>query len=274
MIKCSILIVEIGEEYQVNLINKKKRKLKGSIACMILGVLLLSMPVSAADMEWRVMHGEQDALVLGVITEINGDRYLTEVQDVIMCQNDTVLNQQLPRTEVPEEMWISGLKYRHSYHQRKQPQVGDCIMASVDRMDIEGENWELRWLALEVSSTDAATLEVVPPERMNTDCYAWQLFINSEGETNEFAYSGNDLYADGEKVFSAVEDESVNEEIMKKKSENVQQETKEEVVKAAAESDVEKDDILIWYYLGGGAGIVAFLAIAGIAVKKRKRFKS
>ena len=60
-------------------------------------------------------------------------------------------------------------------------------------------------MAFEVSSTDISTLEVLMPEDMTSDAYAWQVFIRSDGEKVNFAYEGEILYLDGEKIFDRIE---------------------------------------------------------------------
>lgn len=174
---------------------------------MVLGFvagLSMPMPVYAADAEWRMMHGEQDALVIGTITEITEEGYRVEVVQPMWCQQDTTKGRMIPLEEVPSEMIIPEIRYTYSCHMRKAPEAGDCIFISVDKKN--GDIWEQNWLAMEVSSTEPDSMQFAQPENMTSSKYAWQIFVLSGGETTSFAFDGNDiLYVDGEVVFDRME---------------------------------------------------------------------
>lgn len=182
--------------------------IKKWIVCTMVLVYVagLSMPMTvyAADEEWRMMHGEQDALVIGTITEITEEGYRVEVAQPMWCQQDTTKGRMIPLEEVPSEMIIPEIRYAYSYHMRKAPEVGDCIFISVDKKN--GDIWEQNWLAMEVNSTEPDSMQFAQPEYMTSSEYAWQIFALSGGETTSFAFDGNDiLYADGEVVFDRME---------------------------------------------------------------------
>ncbi len=167
-----------------------------------LASLLVSGTVHAADAEWRMMHGEQDALILGTIMEETEDGFLVEVAEALWCEQDTVKGRMIPIDEVPSEMLIQiRTEYQYSYHGKTTPEVGDHIFISVDK---KGDVWEQKWLVMEGSSADSATVEFATPDNMRNSEYAWQLFVNSGGEKTNFAFDGeNILYVDGEIVFEA-----------------------------------------------------------------------
>ena len=162
---------------------------------MVLGFvagLSMPMPVYAADAEWRMMHGGQDALVIGTITEITEEGYRVEVVQPMWCQQDTTKGRMIPLEEVPSEMIIPEIRYTYSYHMRKAPEAGDCIFISVDKKN--GDIWE------------PDSMQFAQPENMTSSKYAWQIFVLSGGETTSFAFDGNDiLYVDGEVVFDRME---------------------------------------------------------------------
>ena len=63
---------------------KRNRKIKMKrIICVLLLAIMISLYPSlttyAADAEWRMMHGEQDALITGTITEITEETYLGDI---------------------------------------------------------------------------------------------------------------------------------------------------------------------------------------------------
>lgn len=180
-----------------------QRKLKKWTICTMVLILLagLSMPMTsyAADAEWRMMHGEQDALVAGTVTEITEEGYKVEVAQALWCVQDTVRGRMIPIEEVPSEMIIPQIRYAYSYHVKTEPQLGDCIFISVDQK--KGNIWEQKWLAMEVSSTDIVTMKFAQPEHMTNNEYAWKIFMLSGGSITSFAFEGNDiLYVDGEIV--------------------------------------------------------------------------
>lgn len=176
----------------------KKLWILSVVIMMLLFRFYPPITANAADAEFRMMHGEQDALVVGVIQEVNEKGYLLDVEHIITCKVENTLNRELPMEKIPEEMLIGEIHYAYSYHLKTEPEAGDCVVISVDK---KGSKWEQVWLALEVSSVDIATLETAQPENMTNSEYAWQLFIRSDGEMVNFAYDGMDLYADGELVF-------------------------------------------------------------------------
>ncbi len=185
----------------------KKQIKKWIIYSMVLIFLTgLGIPMTsyAADAEWRMMHGEQDALVVGTVTEITEEGYKVEVAQALWCKQDTAKGRMIPIEDVPSEMIIPEIHYTYSYHVRTEPQVGDYLFISVDKK--KGDIWEQNWLAMEVSSTDTATMEFAQPENMTNSEYAWKIFVLSGGETTSFAFEGNDiLYVDGEIVFERAE---------------------------------------------------------------------
>ncbi len=186
--------------------NFNKRLGLKKISIMLFAFIIglgMYIPAFAADAEYRMMRGEQDAIVVGTVKEVTSEGYLVEKADVIVCKAENTLSRQLPEEEIPEELFIKEIRIGYSFHGRTEPQVGDHLVISVDK---EGKNWKQMWLALEVSSTDIATLEVAPKEKMSTGSYAWQLFIRSDGEKVNFAYYEDTiLYLDGEVVFDRTE---------------------------------------------------------------------
>ncbi len=183
-----------------------KKKTKSRRALWMIVVMLVSllapMTAHAADAEWRMMHGEQDALVLGTIMEETEAGFRVEVAEALWCEQDTVKGRMLPLEDVPDEMIvIIRSEYQYSYHGKTMPEVGDHIFISVDK---KGDVWEQNWLVMEGSCTDSTTVEFAKPENMRNSEYAWQLFVNSGGEKTNFAFDGEDiLYSDGEIVFEA-----------------------------------------------------------------------
>ena len=244
----------------------------------------MPMTVYAADAEWRMMHGEQDALVIGTILEITEDGYRVEVAQPMWCQQDSDKGRMIPLEEVPAEMIIPEIRYIYSYHERKTPEVGDYIFISVDKK--HGDIWEQNWFAMEVSDTNPESMQFAQPENMTNSEYAWQIFVQSGGETTSFAFDGSDiLYVDGEIVFDRAEylkeleaREVVGTDVAESVPTTVGEETEKEGEKAEAEtvttSNGESSAIAIIggadgptsVFIAGKIGKVTIVAGVGIAV--------
>lgn len=227
---------------------KTVRKIKAISYMIILSAILgLGMPFTAeaADAEYRMMHGEQDAIIVGTIKEISSEGYFVQTEHVISCKDDTTLNRQLPAEEIPSEILVEEINYRYSYHEKKEPEAGDFLVISVDKKETV---WQQVWMAFEVSSADIASLEIVPEEDMTAGIYAWQLFIRSDGETAEFTYNSMSLYVDGELVF----DETEYQKTLKEKTIEQQQEAVED--SRETENDGKQSDGISVAIIGGADG--------------------
>lgn len=201
------------------------------------------LTVHAADAEWRMMHGEQDALVIGTIQKVTEDGYFVEVVQALWCAQDTGKGRMIPIEEVPSEMVIKEIRYDYTYHGKEMPEAGDHIFISVDQ---KGDIWEQKWLGMEVSSTDITTMEFAKPENMRNSEYAWHLFVSSGGETTAFAFEGEEiLYVDGEIVFEAdkYREEMSQEEV-----------TSEDTAAEASEEELTEDDAVSVSIIGGADG--------------------
>lgn len=225
----------------------KKLRFVLAILFMLVAFAGTSISALAADAEYRMMRGEQDAIVVGTIKEVTEDGCLVEKADVIMCNAENTLSRQLPEEEIPEELLVKNIHYHCSYHGRTTPQAGDHVVVSVDN---KGDYWEQVWLAIEVSGTDIATAEVAPWEDMTTQAYAWQLFIQSDGEKVNFAYySDTILYLDDEVIFDKAEHEKSLEEATETVVEIVEGEDVDvSIAEEAAQEELisaEPDDVII-----------------------------
>lgn len=198
---------------------------------LVMILLLVHCPKQAlaADATWRMMHGEQDTIVVGIVKEVTGEETLIQVEQVMLCQEENSLNRQLPSEEIPDEITVESVRYQFSYHGKTTPEAGDFIIISADRKE---EGWQQRWLALEVNSTELSSLEIVPKEELTASAYAWQLFIRTEGEINEFSYDQTNLYIEENGERKLVFSQEDNQEAPKKQSETKEPEKTEDAAKA------------------------------------------
>ena len=210
---------------------KKDKYTRFTCIVMLLIILIIPLPVLAADAEFRMMHGEQDAIVVGTVKEISEEGCLVEKSHVILCKAENTLNRQLPVEEIPDELLIKEIKYRYSFHEKTQPEIGDCIVISVDK---EGKNW--------------------------------QLFIRSDGEKVNFAYEGDGiLYLDGEVVFDSIEYlEALSMDEMKADESSVGGSSEEQINSITQAESVElKENESVSISIIGGADGPTSIFLAG-----------
>lgn len=179
------------------------------IAALFAVLLCFPMNVRAFDLLHGMLHGDQDTIVIGTIKEALDDGYLIQKEHVIFCSEHTdhVPNYApLPEEDIPDELTVSEFTYTYSYHQKKQPEVGDSVCLALNQ---EGDIWHPVNIPLELSSTDLDTLETTTPQYRKAAPYALQLFLRSNGEITDFSYSNGDLLVDGEVVFSDIENQKM-----------------------------------------------------------------
>lgn len=179
------------------------------IAALFVVLLSFSMEVHAFDLLYGMLHGNQDTIVIGTIKEALDDGYLIQKEHVVFCSENTDHVPDyapLPEQAIPDELTVSAFTYTYSYHQKKQPEVGDSVCLALNQ---EGDIWHPVNIHLELSCTDPDTLETTTLYNRKADPYALQLFLRSNGEMTDFTYSNGDLLVDGEVVFSDIENQKM-----------------------------------------------------------------
>lgn len=142
---------------------------------------------------WR---GEQNALIIGTITETEGNLYQITVNHALTCGPEgaekNVIDRMLPLSEIPGELTadFTGYQgelhsYTTSYHGREKPEKGDFVLLSLDKKE---EIWKLVWPPYELSGTDPQTLELLPEKEKTNTAAAWEIFIRSGGSINDFFF--------------------------------------------------------------------------------------
>ena len=183
----------------------------------------------AHDAEWGMWRGEQNALIIGTITETEGNLYQITVNHALTCGPEgaekNVIDRMLPLSEIPGELTadFTGYQgelysYTTSYHGRGKPEKGDFVLLSLDKKE---EIWKLVWPPYELSGTDPQTLELLPEKEKTNTAAAWEIFIRSGGSINDFFFSGaNSLSAN-----ILQEDGSVKRELLWERQEGTESET-------------------------------------------------
>ena len=163
----------------------KKRRLCGLILCAaVLMVLSVSISVWGADGMWRMMHGEEDALILGTIQSIDEDYFTVAVEERLSCVSGNARYRMLSGEEIPDTIRIKNDKISHYslpyYHvERKtgsgdlwygmKAETGDHILIPVNRDGADWKTFEFGNMMYKVDSTDPKTMKVVLESDYLTD---------------------------------------------------------------------------------------------------------
>lgn len=129
---------------------------------------------------WRLTHGDQDALVIGKISDQGVSKYTVEVIHVISGK----LNKKTIKIH-------SDFKY--SFLDIK-PSIEDFCVLSLDKGIL---GYEIKWGVYKVSSDDYKTLKFVKTalsDGIKADLTAFEYYINSNGKDNDFYFEGNTAY--------------------------------------------------------------------------------
>ncbi len=124
-------------------------------------------PAPAADLLHRLTHGDQDALVVGTLTQAGEDEF-------------TLGNaRRLAGLPVPPEIRIKLPGSLLSWS------LGSSVIASVDQ---DGPDYVVRWGVFLASSTDPETLTILDGSLGGGDRAAFQRYINSGGRDSEYVF--------------------------------------------------------------------------------------
>lgn len=184
--------------------SSSRRKAVRRLTALPLSLLLclaFTLTVLAHDAEYGMWHGEQNALIIGTIEEIDGTLCRVTVNHAFTCGPDgaekTVIDRMLPVDEIPASLTadLTGydgqiFSYLISYHGKIRPEKGDFVLLSLDK---KGDIWDAVWGPYEVSGTDPETLELLPEKDKGGTAAAWEVFIHSYGAVNDFKSIESDM---------------------------------------------------------------------------------
>lgn len=127
----------------------------------------------AADLLWRLTHGDQDALVIGVLTATGGDEL--QLVSARTLAGLPVAAEVRIRTRADAPPW---------------PQ-GSAVVASVD---VAGPVLTEKWGVFRVSSANPADLTVLEGPLTDGELAAFQRYLNSDGRDSEFTFIADRVY--------------------------------------------------------------------------------
>lgn len=199
--------------------------------CLVFFIVIIStFPAYAADSLWRMMHGEEDALILGTIETIDEEYMTVRVAERILCEPGSPRYRMLSAAEIPEVITISNAGLTHytiPYHREEKrtgsgdiwygipAETGDHILIPINR---EGESWvnfDYGNMMYKADSLDLNSLRIVlesdyltgregeeedrlkfQPSMITPDmrgtAASLEAFLRSGGAGNEFIYSNEE----------------------------------------------------------------------------------
>jgi hypothetical protein len=147
------------------------------MVCVMLLVLGMTSTVLAADILHRLTHGDQDALALGTIVAIAGERVDLDVETVIAGKR------------LPACVSVDGVVASSS--SSWDLQVGDYVVMSINQAS---GGYTVAWGVYQVTSLDLNSLDMVAGPLGPGDLAAFQWYINSGGVENDFYFVGGEAY--------------------------------------------------------------------------------
>ena len=165
--------------------------MKKGIYLMILLMCLCNIKIFSYGAErnanWQMWHGNQDALILGTISQIDNESITLKVDKKLYPKG--IINEtyrQISDEKIDDVLMIEKFeKYETSYNNKGTTEVGDVIVVS---LDIDDGIWKVNWAPFEVSCNDYKVLEFLPPDRETPESFAWTTFIKTDGKMNDFAF--------------------------------------------------------------------------------------
>lgn len=143
---------------------------------LILLLLVVSIatawPAFAADMLWRITHGDQDSLVLGKVEKTGKNTLEVSVAKEISGKpTKPLIEVEVNKSDLA---WLG-----------QEINQGDKLILSLVQ---NGGRYAIKWGIYKVSSLDYKTLKIVAPNKWPGDMAALQWYINSNGKENEFYF--------------------------------------------------------------------------------------
>ncbi len=179
------------------MISKKKLGFFIFLMC----ISFSSSSALAADGDYRLMHNDHDALIIGEITKITEDEMLVQVEKQIINLTGWMKKQ----ATISDTIVIDRINYYRFYDgsEEGRPNKGDYILASLDKTP---GGFKDAWGIYKVDSKDYKILSVIIPKEtassyLNLTSTAINRFINSDGKDSEFSYDGNKLYLGEELIY-------------------------------------------------------------------------
>ncbi|KXZ40708.1 hypothetical protein SAMN05661008_01892 [Alkalithermobacter thermoalcaliphilus JW-YL-7 = DSM 7308] len=152
-------------------------------------LILISTNVYGADLIYRLTHGDQYALVLGTVKQVDEKGIDISVEKIL---NGKTVGKNI-------KIYINDKQNIYSY----EPKEGDYIVASIDK---KPSDYILKWGVFKVSSLDYKTLDI-QSGLSSSDRAILKYYINNGCKEIDFYYENGKVFirkSDGsvEKIYS------------------------------------------------------------------------
>lgn len=156
----------------------------GFLVSIFLVAMALLQPVAAADALHRMLHGEQDVIILGEIDSRQGD--LLEIRLIRVLQGRVAGN----TIKVKDDFTYHGFTEENG-----KPSPGDYVVLSLNEK--EG-HYEQAWYMVrsDHGHMRSLTLYYEPAAgRASPDLMALQYFVNTGGKATDYYFDGDQVFA-------------------------------------------------------------------------------
>ncbi len=240
---------------------------RNRVSVIIITIILLCFShiiVFGADNLYRLMHNDQQGLIIGQIIEIKEGFISTNINKQIISEED-MNSPNIEQIPLEEVINIETVKNYSLFYGKKdpesKPQKGDYILASINR---SGKDFQSAWGIYKLDSEDYKTLNVLSPKNdygAKMEAVAIKTFINSDGVANEFSFDRSKLYYDGKLIYDSAQDMSFIES--DKGKEEANDISKKETAKGNVIFDGHESSLVLVLCL--------MIVIGGVSYFKRKK---
>ncbi len=165
------------------MISKRKRNV-GILVSVLLVAMMLWQPVLAADALHRMLHGEQDAIVLGQIENRQDD--LLELRVIRLLQGKDTGN----TIQVKDDFTYFGFTEENG-----SPSLGDYVVMSLNE---KGDHYEQAWFMVRSDHGHMRSLTLYYEPAAGpapSDLKALQYFVNTGGKATDYYFDGDQVFA-------------------------------------------------------------------------------
>ncbi len=172
---------------------------------------LFSHVVIAADPLYRLMHNDQQALIIGTIKDISTDKITLKIEKQIVSSENLNESRPIEQLKLEGEIIIEEVKDYALYYSydgiEGKPKIGDHVLVSLSQK--RNNNFRVSYGMYRLDSTNYKTLNVLYHKNASIytkmDAAALKAFINSNGTINKFKFNGENgrVYADGVLIYDA-----------------------------------------------------------------------
>lgn len=209
------------------------------LLCSIILSMLLPVTAFAADSLYRLMHNDQQALLIAEVVESNEEIVEFKVEKSITSEKD------LNKTKKIEQLDLEGftlkreditpIKFFENIEIDDAYKTGDTYLVSLNEKE-EDEGYEIGIGVYKLDSSDYENADVLypdnSPEWRIMEAMAVKEFINTDGKESDFTFDGdNKILRSGDRVVydgksvdnkEAEKDEEIKHDQEDKKDERVE----------------------------------------------------